>query len=508
MKTRRIEYWVVTAATLVILYVFVQQGLNMLHEAALPGSLIAQRTELFREKDLSYQYLPNDLFPRILYLVTIYFVFLYGNNYLIARYFPARNYGRIALGAAISFVVAALLFAVADYYQTRDVVPGFFSAFIDMLPWTLLVFGVLFVYLEIKWAVFNLFVRSRERSPLSRKILRELLVVTGVWLAAALLIAGFVHSRGLMSFWLSVAPYGYFLFAVNIYWLLPDFERSGRRGARLLLRELLVALGLFVPFFLLASALAGHADDPGAWVLLFLLCTLIAIGVAWLVYRRNREEIMQLVHFKQELGKATSHLHLLRSQINPHFLFNALNTLYGTALQEHAERTGEGIQKLGDMMRFMLHENLEDSISLARELEYIRDYIALQRLRIGTTPDIAVEAEIIDPLDQRRIAPMLLIPFVENAFKHGISLREKSWIRIALRCDAEALYFDVYNSIHRKGPMDPESAPSGLGLENVRQRLEMLYPGRYELVIRETAREYFVHLTLRCAREEAKTAYL
>jgi LytS/YehU family sensor histidine kinase len=140
---------------------------------------------------------------------------------------------------------------------------------------------------------------------------------------------------------------------------------------------------------------------------------------------------------------------------------------------------------------------MQDSIPIARELQYIRDYIALQRLRIRASDNITVETEIVDPLDDRRITPMLLIPFVENAFKHGISLVEKSWIRISLRFDEDALYFDAYNSIHRAGAGDPEHARSGLGLENVKRRLEMLYPQRHELVIRETAKEFFVHLTLR-----------
>jgi LytS/YehU family sensor histidine kinase len=91
---------------------------------------------------------------------------------------------------------------------------------------------------------------------------------------------------------------------------------------------------------------------------------------------------------------------------------------------------------------------------------------------------------------------MLLIPFVENAFKHGISLKEKSWIKINISCDTENLYFDVYNSVHLKKEDDPEKDRSGIGLENVKQRLSLLYPGQHELHIRSTNPEYFVHLTI------------
>ena len=174
----------------------------------------------------------------------------------------------------------------------------------------------------------------------------------------------------------------------------------------------------------------------------------------------------------------------------------ALNTLYGTAIQEKAERTGEGIQQLGDMMRFMLHENMREKISLAREIEYLKNYINLQRLRTDPNPIVIIQAEIQEAEDHSRVAPMLLIPFVENAFKHGISFREISHIKIALEKKENTLYFDVYNSKHIKAANDPEKDKSGIGLLNVKQRLALLYPGKHDLIIRETGKEFFVHLTL------------
>lgn len=208
---------------------------------------------------------------------------------------------------------------------------------------------------------------------------------------------------------------------------------------------------------------------------------------------KKDEEIKTL---KTELGKSDANLTFLKSQINPHFLFNALNTLYGTALQENAGRTGEGIQKLGDMMRFMLHENIQDKILLSRDIDYLRNYIILQKLRISSTPDITIEAQIEDPEADLMITPMLLIPFVENAFKHGISRLNPSHIKVTLQTSGNTLYFDVHNSIHIKQANDPEKGQSGIGLENVKQRLTLLYPDRHELIIRENAKEFFIHLTL------------
>ncbi|MGV3540098.1 MAG: sensor histidine kinase, partial [Rufibacter sp.] len=107
-----------------------------------------------------------------------------------------------------------------------------------------------------------------------------------------------------------------------------------------------------------------------------------------------------------------------------------------------------------------------------------------------------IHANIEEVLTERFIAPMLLIPFVENAFKHGISLKDKSWIRVSLHVDINKLFFDVYNSTHPKQEQDQVREESGVGLENVKQRLALLYPGRHDLVIREITGEFFVHLTI------------
>lgn len=229
----------------------------------------------------------------------------------------------------------------------------------------------------------------------------------------------------------------------------------------------------------------------------FLTQLIIVTPVSWKIYKdRNVKRTEEIITLKTELGKADANLNFLKSQINPHFLFNALNTIYGTALQENAERTGEGIQKLGDMMRFMLQENIEDKILLSKDIDYLNNYIALQKLRTSTTTDINIETQIEEQLNHLLISPMILIPFVENAFKHGISLQSPSHIKITLQTSGHTLYFDVHNSIHLKSNNDPEKRQSGIGLQNVKQRLALIYPDRHELIIRENAKEFFIHLTL------------
>ena len=222
----------------------------------------------------------------------------------------------------------------------------------------------------------------------------------------------------------------------------------------------------------------------------------ISHSAHYILYFNQRNQFRKVVSLQKELGQTSADLKFLQSQINPHFLFNVMNTIYGIALQENAERTAEGVQKLSDMMRFMLHENQQDSILLSRELDYLKEYIDLQKLRTVSSPSIQITYDIPEILDQYYITPMLLIPFVENAFKHGISLNKRSWVRIHLNIENDHVKFSVYNSIHKVQDHDPESSKSGIGLDNVKKRLNLVYKNRHELTIEETQKEYFVFLTL------------
>ena len=199
---------------------------------------------------------------------------------------------------------------------------------------------------------------------------------------------------------------------------------------------------------------------------------------------------------KTQLSSRSAELANLRSQINPHFLFNALNSLYATALNENSEKTADGIQKLGDMMRFMLDENNHNQIPLSSEIAYLHNYIELQRMRLDETQNIEIRVNIQEPGKEIYIAPMLLNPFVENAFKHGISLQNPSWIYITLTLDTGHLYFKVHNSLHQQTGSDPEKNSTGIGLENVEKRLKLIYPDRYNLHIQKSAQDYFASITL------------
>ena len=279
------------------------------------------------------------------------------------------------------------------------------------------------------------------------------------------------------------------------FFLIYRFNKIGRNSEARAFFWLLPAV-IIVIFTFIAI---GHRDASA--LAAGIIVTLFAMGVVLplsnLLFQKYDQYLGQVSNLSLQVDQGLANMDFLRSQINPHFLFNALNTLYGTALQETAERTGEGIQKLGDMMRFMLHENHQETIHVEREKEYLVNYVDLQMLRIKDQENIDINFNRSESTCGGMIAPMLLVPFVENAFKHGISFQKKSWIKISLRCLDGSVHLDVNNSIHRKDQDDPEYKASGIGLENVRQRLKLLYPDKHDLIIRENELEFFVHLSIK-----------
>ncbi len=279
----------------------------------------------------------------------------------------------------------------------------------------------------------------------------------------------------------------------NYFFIFRNRKKERNKLANSLFVLLILALGFF--FFILAI----EYHNVGILVIGLAVVIFVAgllIPFSNLLFKKYDHLLGKIHTLSYRVDEGSAKLSLLRMQINPHFLFNILNTLYGTALQENAERTSEGIQKLGDMMRFMLHENNLDKIPLAKEKEYLINYVDLQVLRIKSHSNVDIDFRHNNENCTGEIAPMLLIPFVENAFKHGISFQKKSWVKINLRCTEGTIYLDVNNSIHRSNEDDPESKSNGIGLDNVKQRLQLLYPGKHELVIRENEVEYYVHLTI------------
>ncbi len=356
------------------------------------------------------------------------------------------------------------------------------------LPVALVMFLSLFAYEGIKaWISFF----QKKEQTLLRKIAKEAFIVVAISVLLTFLSLGLSPK---VAYICLAIPYGYCVYALQYYQLLKHLESGKLNTPLYAIISIISAALLFIPFATMIR-LASHSWGNEI-VVLGICMNAVIIPLTYLLYFNQRKQSLQMVHLRQELGQTSADLKLLQSQINPHFLFNVMNTIYGIALQENAERTAEGVQKLGDMMRFMLHENQQDSILLSREVEYLKEYIDLQSLRTAPVDTVQISYEIPEILEGYHISPMLLIPFVENAFKHGISLNKPSWIRINLSVSDGVLKFSVYNSIHRLQDHDPESAHSGLGLENVKHRLNLMYAKQHHLHIEETVVEFFAFLTL------------
>ncbi|GEP97972.1 sensor histidine kinase [Chitinophaga cymbidii] len=194
---------------------------------------------------------------------------------------------------------------------------------------------------------------------------------------------------------------------------------------------------------------------------------------------------------RTEREKLQAELAFLKAQINPHFLFNTLNSIYALAL-ERSENTAAAVVKLSGMMRHVISEAGNDMVDLGKEITYVRNYIELQRIRFYGALDLEVTVEG-NPTG-KQIAPLILIPFIENAFKHGVNPDEHSKIRIGLFIHQHTLRLDVFN--HKVHVQADDQEESGLGIENTKNRLLLLYPGKHILTIRDTAGDFFISLTL------------
>lgn len=191
-------------------------------------------------------------------------------------------------------------------------------------------------------------------------------------------------------------------------------------------------------------------------------------------------------------NQVESELLFLRSQINPHFLFNSLNNIYSLIVLRSDKAAG-AMLKLSDMLRFVLYEAGEKYVLLKHELKYLDDYISLQRLRLNE--NVKLDYLLTGKCTIEKIHPMLLVPFIENAFKHGVSYSEPCGIDILLQVENGVLKLKVSNGIF-KNKTDELKKESGIGMVNVKRRLQILYAGKYQLVEHNNGLRYEIILTL------------
>ncbi len=190
--------------------------------------------------------------------------------------------------------------------------------------------------------------------------------------------------------------------------------------------------------------------------------------------------------------KLDAELSYLKAQINPHFLFNTLNSIYSLAIQK-SDETANSVVKLSGMMRYVLTESKSDFVALDKEISYIKDYIELQKLRLDNS--VKLNVNIISNSLQKQIAPLILIPFIENAFKHGVNSEEDSEITIELGVNETSVNLQVKNK--KVTVNNSTESETGLGIENTRKRLHLIYPGKHNLTIEDNQEYFSVYLSVK-----------
>lgn len=303
-------------------------------------------------------------------------------------------------------------------------------------------------------------------------------------------------SAGKFFFW-----FGFLLFPavfyVNTYRIIPFF----RQRKMAFLYGTVLFLGLFVlefnktAIFEALKALLDTDFNFNRFTTNYTngpigLGVMASLGYSFIKYVTEYPKLVD--RLKSE--KAAMELAFLQSQVDPHFLFNTLNSIYGLALAEKGQKTADSIAKLGTLMRYNLHDSKAEFISLNKEIDYIENYIELQRLRATKLNKINVDIQLNGTdAQEKKIAPMLLIPFVENAFKFGINPRESSIIMINILLDKNNFVLTAENSIVGKVKKDDAG---GIGLKNVKDRLALLYPNRHKLTCEQRENMYHVKLSV------------
>ena len=228
--------------------------------------------------------------------------------------------------------------------------------------------------------------------------------------------------------------------------------------------------------------------------LMLLLIFLGVLGVSIAYFFLKEWAKADVLRVKLEANQLSTEIKFLRSQINPHFLFNTLNNLFSMAQGKGNDELADGISKLSGMMRYMIYESNEERVPLKQEIEYLQNCIVLNKLRYADD-EVKVMFDYPDKTEGIFVAPMMFIPFIENAFKHGVSIGASSQIDISISLTDKQLIFNCENtnySFIKKMEMEI----SGIGLENVKRRLQLVYPGKHGLIINEADGKFMVNLKI------------
>ncbi|MBQ9668601.1 MAG: sensor histidine kinase [Prevotella sp.] len=270
-------------------------------------------------------------------------------------------------------------------------------------------------------------------------------------------------------------------FYANYLWLTPHYYVKGEKRYFWLV-NIILCVGLGVGAHLWFNFI--HRDDadrvePTLWLSLFFILRnifnlAISAGIGATIQLALRWTKAEEARLEAEAAHTDAELRNLRNQINPHFLLNTLNNIYAlTAID--SEKAQDAIQQLSKLLRHMLYENQQSEVLLSDEVQFLENYINLMKIRLSQMVEITFSTEGLT--GNHKVAPLIFISLVENAFKHGVSPTEPSFIHISLVADRQHIVCDIENSNHPKTSQDRSG--HGIGLQQVQRRLDLAYPGRY-----------------------------
>lgn len=291
---------------------------------------------------------------------------------------------------------------------------------------------------------------------------------------------------------------------VVIYYLFPKYLLTGRIAGFLIGIIVLLPIAvfsqramanfvvypIFAPEYTAKGFLCDHCLVYGlvGFIILFGYAVALNLFKHWYINRQNEQKLVK--------EKLEAELKFLKAQIHPHFLFNTLNNLYALALKK-SDKAAEMVLKLSDLLNYMLYECNADTVELQKEIDLVTNYIALERLRYGN--DLRVNFTLNCNATGVAVAPMLILPLVENAFKHGLSQQPKSgFITIIIDCENTDLLIKVENSkpegVYKN--KTTESYKEGIGLQNLKRRLQLLYKGKHSVTVNETENIFTVEVII------------
>jgi two-component system LytT family sensor kinase len=297
-------------------------------------------------------------------------------------------------------------------------------------------------------------------------------------------------------YFIGQAGIGYF----SIYYLVPRFFFARRYGlfavfvfAGILLGSLFITAGMFTLFHSLFTTGAGHIRVSTYW--LYTLLAVFTSTILFISVRVIKERVQaQKMNSILEKEKTENELKFLKAQTNPHFLFNAINSIY-ILIKKDPDLAQATLARFSDMLRYQLYECNFAEVPIEKEVEYLDNYIEMEKLRKGTA--LTVDYKTSLSAGNCLISPLLIIPFVENAFKHVSNFSDReNFVDILLHYQDGIFKLVVRNSVDQTGYIRSVNPAGGIGQENTKRRLKLIYPDRHELIIRQDAETYFVSLII------------